>query len=178
MVVAASAHVVERLIEHQERCGTLPLSQPLAASHGETSWVVTAPFLVQERELGFWSQITRFWLLIPSPCYAYVCCCCSVTKSCPTPCNPMNCSMPGFLALYYLSPGQNTRVGSLSLLQEIFPTQGSDSGFPHCRQILYHLSHQGSPRILEWVAYPFSSGTSWPRNWTRVSWIAGGFFTS
>ena len=36
------------------------------------------------------------------------------------------------------------------------PDQGLKSGFPHCRQILYHLSHQGSPRILEQVAYPFS----------------------
>ena len=33
----------------------------------------------------------------------------------------------------------------------IFPTQGSNPGFPHCRQILYHLSHQGSSRILEWT---------------------------
>ena len=43
------------------------------------------------------------------------------------------------------SPGQNTGVGSLSLLQGIFPTQGSNSGLLHCRQILYQLSHQGSP---------------------------------
>ena len=42
------------------------------------------------------------------------------------------------------SPGQNTGVGSLSLLQGIFPTQGSNPGFPHCRQILYQLSHKGS----------------------------------
>ena len=47
------------------------------------------------------------------------------------------------------SPGQNTGVGRFSLLQGIFPTQGSNPGFLHCRQILYHLSHQGSPRILE-----------------------------
>ena len=53
------------------------------------------------------------------------------------------------------SPGQNTGVGSLSLLQGIIPTQGSNSGLPHCRRILYQLSHKGSPRILEWVAYPF-----------------------
>ena len=66
------------------------------------------------------------------------------------------------------SPGQNTGVGSLSLLQGIFPTQGSNPGLPHCREILYQLSHQGSPRILEWVAYPFSSGSSRPRNRTRV----------
>ena len=52
------------------------------------------------------------------------------------------------------SPGQKTGVGDLSLLQGIFPTQGSNPGLPHCRQILYQLSHQGSPRILQWVAYP------------------------
>ena len=51
-------------------------------------------------------------------------------------------------------PGQNTRMASLSFLQGIFPTQGSNPGLPHCRQILYQLSHKGSPRILEWVAYP------------------------
>ena len=76
------------------------------------------------------------------------------------------------------SPGQNTRVGSLSLLQGIFPTQGSNPGLPHCRRILYQLNHKGSPGILEWVAYPFSSGSSQPRNWTGVSGIAGGFFTN
>ena len=41
------------------------------------------------------------------------------------------------------SPGQNTGAGSRSLLQRIFPTQGSNPGLPHCRQILYQLSHQG-----------------------------------
>ena len=51
------------------------------------------------------------------------------------------------------SPGQNTGVGSYSLLQGIIPTQGLNPGFLHCRQIFYPLSHQGSPRILEWVAY-------------------------
>ena len=65
------------------------------------------------------------------------------------------------------SPDQNTGVGSLSLLQAIFSTQGSNPGLLHCRQILYQLSHKGSPRILEWVAYPFSSGSSWSRNQTR-----------
>ena len=76
------------------------------------------------------------------------------------------------------SPGQNSGVGSLSLLQGIFPIQGSNTGLPHCRWILYQLSHKGSPRMLEWVAYPFSSGSSWPRNWTRVSCIAGELFTN
>ena len=62
------------------------------------------------------------------------------------------------------SPGQNTEVGSLSLLQGIFPTQGLNPGLPRCRWILYQLSHQGSPRILEWVVFPFSRGSSRPRN--------------
>ena len=55
---------------------------------------------------------------------------------------------------------------------------GSNSGLPHYRWILYHLSHQGSPRILEWGAYCFARGTSRPRNWTRISCTGGGFFTS
>ena len=66
-----------------------------------------------------------------------------------------------------------------ALLQAIFPTQRSSPGFPHCRRILLlSESHQGSPWILEWVAYPFSRGTSRPRNQTGFSCIAGGFFTS
>ena len=43
------------------------------------------------------------------------------------------------------SPGQNTGVGSLSLLQGIFPTQGLNPGLPYCRWSLYQLSHKGSP---------------------------------
>ena len=76
------------------------------------------------------------------------------------------------------SPCQDTGVGSLSLLQGIFPSQGSNPGLSHCRQILYQLSHKGSPRILERVVYPFSRGSSQPRNRTGVSCTAGGFFTS
>ena len=77
-------------------------------------------------------------------------------------------------------PGQNTGVGSLSLLQGIFSTQGLNPGPSHCGrilQILYQLSHKGSSRILEWVAYPFSSRSSLPRNRNGVSCIVGGFFT-
>ena len=77
-------------------------------------------------------------------------------------------------------PGKpkNTGVGSLSLLQVIFPTRELNQGLLNCRQILYQLSHKGSPRILEWVAYLFSRGFSQPRNWTRVSCIVGRFFTN
>ena len=64
----------------------------------------------------------------------------------------------GLYGLYSLwnPPGKSTRVGSLSFLQGIFLTQVSSPGLPHCRWILYQLSNQGSPRILEWVAYPSS----------------------
>jgi len=89
-----------------------------------------------------------------------------------------NSLQPHGLYSAWNSPGQNTGVGSLSLLQGIFPTQGSDPGLPHCRRILYQLSHQGNPRILECVAFPFSRGSSQPRDQTQVSRIAGRFFTS
>ena len=55
-------------------------------------------------------------------------------------------------SLQWNSPGQNPGVGSQSLLQEIFPTQGSNPGLLHCGQILNKPSHKGRPRILEWVA--------------------------
>ena len=54
-----------------------------------------------------------------------------VAPSCPTLCNPMDYYSP------WNSPDQNTGVGSLSILQEIFLTQGSNPGPPHCRWILY-----------------------------------------
>ena len=76
------------------------------------------------------------------------------------------------------SPGPNTRLGTIPFSRGIFPTQGLNPGLPHCRWIVYQLSHQGNPRILEWIAYPFSSGSSWPRNWTGVSCIAGRFFAN
>ena len=73
---------------------------------------------------------------------------------------------------------KNTGVNSVSLLQRIFLTQESNWGLLHCRWIFYQLSHKGSPRILEWVACPFSSRSSRPGNQIGVSCIAGGFFTN
>ena len=77
----------------------------------------------------------------------------------------------GLLPVRLLCPwdslGRNTGVGSHSLLRGIFPAQGSNPGPPHCRWIRYHLRHQESPRILEWVAYPFSRRSSRPRNQTE-----------
>ena len=76
------------------------------------------------------------------------------------------------------SLGQNTGMSRCSLLQGIFPTQGSNPGLPHCGWILYQLSHKERPRILEWVAYTFSRESSQPRSRTGVSCIAGRFFTN
>ena len=71
-------------------------------------------------------------------------CVCLVAQLCPTPCNPMDYSLPDS-SVHGDSPGKNTGVGSPALLQEIYPTQGLNTGLLHCRWILYHLSHQGSP---------------------------------
>ena len=89
------------------------------------------------------NKYTRFWIT-ENLCQVKVC------QLCPTLCDPHGLYSP------WNSPGQNTGVGSLSLLQEIFLIQGSSPGLLHCRQILYQLSHKRSSRILAWVAYPFS----------------------
>ena len=91
-----------------------------------------------------------------------------VTQSCQTLWNPMDCID---------SAGENTGMGSCFLLQGIFLKPGIKPRSPPLQVILYYLSHQGSPRILEWVVYLFSRGSSWPRNPTGFSCIVGGFFT-
>ena len=84
---------------------------------------------------------------------------CSVAQSCLTPGDPMDCSPPGSSARGD-SPGKNTGTGCHFLLQGIFPTQESNPGLSHHRQILYHLSHLGSSlttgppgnsHILHWL---------------------------
>ena len=98
-------------------------------------------------------------------------------SSCLTLCNPTDRSPPGS-SVHGDSSGKNIGVACHVLLQGIFPTQGLNQGLLHCRWILYRLSHQRSPIILEWVAYPFSRESSWSRTQTKVSCIAGRFFTS
>ena len=133
-----------------------------------------------------------------------------VIQSCLTLWDSMDCIVHELYSPWN-SPGQNTRVGSLSLLKGIFPIEGLNPGLPHCRWILYQLSYQGSlekviwwqsevkvtqscltlcdpmdytvhgnllARILEWVAIPFSRGSSRPWDRTQVSRLAGEFFTS
>ena len=122
----------------------------------------------------------RNWLLFCYPrCPAnrYLRCAVLSPQLYPTLCDPMDCSPPG-TSVHGNSPGRNAEVGCHALFQGLFQAQGSKPGLLHCRRILYQLSHQGSPGILERVAYPFSRVSSWPRNWTRVSCSAGGFITN
>ena len=72
---------------------------------------------------------------------------CLVTQSCPTLCDPMDCSPPGS-SVHGNSPGKNISVGCHALLQRIFPTQESNPVLPHCKWILYLLNHQGNPWVI------------------------------
>ena len=72
----------------------------------------------------------------------------------PTLCDPMDYTVHGIIQIRLLE------WVDIPFFRGIFPTQGSNPGLLHCRWILYQLSHYGSPRILEWVAYLFSSGSS------------------
>ena len=89
-----------------------------------------------------------------------------VTQLCLTLCDSLDYTVHGIL---------QARV----LEWVAFPfSRGSNPDLPHCRWILYQLSHKGSQTILEWVTFPFSRGSSQPRDQTQVSHTAGGFFTS
>ena len=120
-----------------------------------------------------------------------------VVPSFSQPCNPgklesESCSAlsdslwPNGLNSPWTSLGQNTRVGSCSLLQGIFPTQGSNPGLLPCRQILHQLSYQGSPRILEldslsllqWIFQPKESNQGLLHCWQilyQLSWQGSPF---
>ena len=90
-----------------------------------------------------------------------------VAQICPTLWDPMGCSPPGS-SVRLDSPGKNTRVGCHSLLQGIFPTQGSNPSLPHYRQILYCLSHQGSHSLIQRLLAnlcPLSSGENYYINY-------------
>ena len=78
-----------------------------------------------------------------------------VPQSCPPLGDPVGYTVHGILQARILE-------WSLSLLQGIFPVQGLNPGFPHCRQILYKLSHKRNSRIRQWVVCPFCSGSAFP----------------
>ena len=82
---------------------------------------------------------------------------CLATQSCPTLCDPMDCSPPGS-SVHGIFQARILEWVAMAFSRGILPTQGTNSGLLHSRQILYQLSHQGSPWILQWVCYPFSRG--------------------
>ena len=84
---------------------------------------------------------------------------CFVAQSCPTLCDPMDCRLPGS-SVHGHSPGKNSGVGCLALLQRIFPIQGSNPGLPHCRQILYQLNHREA--LEYWSGWPIPSALDLP----------------
>ena len=94
-----------------------------------------------------------------------------VIQSCLTLCDNMGCSP-------WNSPGQNTGGGSLSLLQGIFLTQGLNPGLPNWGQILYQLSHREAQEYWNGWLIPSPVDLPDPRNWTRISCTASGFFTN
>ena len=94
-----------------------------------------------------------------------------VAQSCPALCNLMDYTVYGILQARILDCRPFPSPGT-------FSTLGLNPGLPHCMWILYQLSHKGSLRILEWVVYPFSSGSSQSSNRTRISCVAGRFLTS
>ena len=156
--------------------------------------------IAQWQSFGFLAFFPSLPLTLPIP--ACVLSCSTLSNSA----TPWTVSSTGS-SVHGDSPGKNTGVGCHALLQGIFSTQGWNPSFLHCRQIHYHLSYQRSPtsvmnvkvaqscptfcgpmdyrvhrilqaRILEWVAFPFSRGSSQARDRNQISPIAGGFFTS
>ena len=164
-------HYLTHCLTHHPTVTTLTKSQepPVAKSQHTVqslscyAWYYALLSLYTTLHQLYYSFLTSFWGYPP------------LSESCSVMSDSLQ---PHGLYSPWNSLGQNTGVCSCSLLQGIFPSQGSKPGLPHCRRILYQLSHQGSPRILKCVVCPSSRGSSWPRNQTRVSWIAGGFFTS
>ena len=102
-----------------------------------------------------------FLVLVPKGVVGLHVCMCLVTQSCLTLCKPIDSSPPGS-SIHGDTPGKNTEVGCHALLQGIFPTQGLNPGLPHCRHILYHLSHQESPQVfIELVNFNLFSISGW-----------------
>ena len=97
---------------------------------------------------------------------------CLVAQLCLTLFDPMDCSPPGS-SVHGDSPGKNTGVGGHALLQGIFPTQGLNPGLPHCRRILYHLSHQESHISQHFTEYVYTCMYTTGFSVTLVLWACG-----
>ena len=112
-------------------------------SHGQRSLVGYSPWGRKESGMTEWlnNKLVKFM-------NKKVCVCLLVAQLRPTRCDPISCSPPGS-SVHGDSPGKNTGVDCHGFLQGIFPTQGSNPGLALCRQILYCLSHKGSPIVAQ-----------------------------
>ena len=156
-----------RYHQHPEhRSGTLPAVYPLSLMWGRARWSGSLGDGAQPLEPGNhgFEFRSRWFSLYVRLCglsvliWMWNCTCLLrgavvrstwlMQTSVPSTCNWKSVVFDSFWPNGLHSPwnslGQNTEVGSLSLLQGIFTTQGSNSGLPHCRRILYQLSHKGS----------------------------------
>ena len=108
----------------------------------------------------------------------FACLCAKSLQSCQSLCDRKDCSLPGS-SIHGILQARIPEWVAMPSSRDL-PIPGIELRSPALQVggFLYHLSHQGSPRRLEWVAYPFSSGSSQPRNGTWVSCLAGGFFTA
>ena len=109
---------------------------------------ITAAFTLASGHPGLQIKIWYYCTLYNSVCVL-------VVQSCLTLCNTIDYFLPGSSGPWN-SLGRNTRVGSYSLLQGIFPAQGLNLDLPHCRQILYHLSHKGSPTLIKYCIIKYT----------------------
>ena len=165
-----------QLFEH--KCFILPSSPQKIHQWPTAAWKCSPSLVISEVQIKITLSYIISHLLKWRGCYQkYIACvCCFISESCLILYDPMDCSPRGS-SVCGDSPGKNTRVGCHASPGDV-ANPGIKPGLPQCRQILYPLSSQGSPRTLEWVAYPFSSWLSRPRNWTGVSCITGGFVTN
>ena len=132
----------------------VPFSSPILFLKGFfLNWHIQISPLFSFTEM--WAWLYYIWLRSKGWGFKWCWCFYGHTHN-PTSHESESCSVvseslwPHGLYSLWNSPGQITGVGSPSLLQGIFPTQGLNPGLPHCRRILYQLSHKGSPRILSW----------------------------
>ena len=100
-----------------------------------------------------------FWFLLYNEVNQL--CVCLVAQSCPTLCDPKDCSLPGS-SVHMDSPGKNTGVGCHALLQGIFPTQGLNPVLPHCKWILLRSEPPGKPYMYTYIPPSHSRPHSTP----------------
>ena len=145
--------------------GTVLKNWPYFLFHGSTYLYINITVFIIVAIVSFRNQ------MVLSPLYSSILSEVKATQSCLTLCNPMDCTVRGILQARILEWVVFSSPGDL-------PNPGIEPRSATLQADPLPAEPQGKPRILEWVAYPFSSGSSWPRNQTGVSCIAGGFFTN